>query len=183
MSMEPTNQREALQLMRQMVAGLPTKQQAIINDLAGKLRAFISQNGPLAQMAIGIVGAELAIQAEEELPEEWGVSTLYKGEADPRYVYGTMCFWHGPISAAGSLPVAGSRVGGIPCCPYCGGTLYEMPSKVEWDAYAKAIEERGATNYLAFTEWVGGQKRCFKTLAAAGDAYRSETGKEVKLPG
>lgn len=53
---------------------------------------------------------------------------------DTRYCYGAVCTWHGPIKHT-------INSSGIPGCPHCGGPLFQMESKEEWDSKAKEFGE------------------------------------------
>lgn len=74
---------------------------------------------------------------------------------DERYVWGITCTWHGPIYEVGKL-VGGQEAGSsIPCCPYCGGPLFEANSKAEWDKSAQKFCEEcmeGDPDYILWLE-------------------------------
>ena len=56
--------------------------------------------------------------------------------------------WHGPIQEVTTNDV------GLPGCPYCGGVLYEYPTRKEWDEKARqrAIKENLPPQYIAWLE-------------------------------
>ena len=45
---------------------------------------------------------------------------------DTRIAYGVGCTWWD------SIHKVATKSGGLPCCPSCGGLLFEVPSDVEW---------------------------------------------------
>ena len=72
---------------------------------------------------------------------------------DTRYVYGATCTWHGPISEASSgdpdLP------SGLPCCPNCGGVLFELPSRAKWDEDVdKYIKDAIHEDLCLYYDWM-----------------------------
>ena len=70
-------------------------------------------------------------------------------------VYGACCVWWDTIDKT-------SRTAGaykIPCCPHCGGVLYQMEWKKWWEAVDKIDSER--PGYRAMVEWWRG--KCFPT--------------------
>lgn len=83
-----------------------------------------------------------------------------------RVVYGARCTWWGLISEASAKP------SGLPCCPHCGGVLFEVPSETEWWAGVDQAERDGRAGYRAFIEWLRG--RCCATFDIAHATY--ETG-------
>lgn len=72
---------------------------------------------------------------------------------DKRFVYGAGCTFVGPIQKVG-------RLEGLPCCPYCGGMLFEEESKEEWDSKVIEHEQKGHEGYAKFIEWVGNLPIC-----------------------
>ena len=114
-----------------------------------------------------------------------------KRDADGRFCYGANCTWFGSIHEVGSTkPDVGHA---LPCCPLCGGMLYEMQDQSEWwDGIDKF--ERGEyplptahphPGYRAMWEWQRAQKKCFPRamsgLDRLADAYKEATGVTVDL--
>lgn len=87
-----------------------------------------------------------------------------RGMADQRIVYGAFCSWWDSISAASRTP------SGIPCCPHCGGVLFEVPTEESWWADVDRYEAAGHSGYRAFIEWERG--RCFPSPGIALSIYR-----------
>lgn len=110
---------------------------------------------------------------------------------DTRYTYGAGCSWHGPIAKVGKTaptPVRMATIGGrqipigghsLPCCPHCGGMLYEMPTEREWWLGARNHEKKGHLNYVVFLLWTAEQSRCWPSLRDAARAYEQESGRKV----
>lgn len=87
---------------------------------------------------------------------------------DERVVYGAQCTWWGSISEIGK------NSWGLPCCPHCGGMLYEQPNLETWWANVDHFENVGRrAGYRAFVEWMRG--RCFSTYQDALVAYTAAT--------
>jgi hypothetical protein len=101
---------------------------------------------------------------------------------DKRYVYGARCLWHGSIWEVGAMPVG--EVRGLPCCPWCKGALFELPSKEVWTAQVEKFAAKpGVENYVEFIEWVGEQTQCWPIgTRAAEAAFTAATGKIVRYP-
>lgn len=120
---------------------------------------------------------------------------------DTRYCYGASCTWCGPIEEVGSTEKhprwAHNRVGkpdrlsasdyGLPCCPHCGGMLFEMQSAKQWwkgvDDFAAGRYENGKPHpyYADMWRWQRTQKTCFAKIEALRDAYEVKTGFHVDL--
>lgn len=83
--------------------------------------------------------------------------------ADSRIVYGARCSWWDSIDKVSTTP------SGLPCCPHCGGVLFEIESEAAWWAAARDFETRQQPGYVAFLEWSRG--RCYPTYDEALDAY------------
>ena len=64
---------------------------------------------------------------------------------DTRYCYGACCTWHGPIQNT-------INSSGIPGCPHCGGPLFEMKSKEEWNARAEEFQDIHSLSF--YTKWL-----------------------------
>lgn len=77
---------------------------------------------------------------------------------DTRYAYGAVCSWSGPIQEVSTTEpksgVLGSSPVSIPCCPLCGGPLYEVDSKEQWDRQIAEFDADGHPGYIAFQEWI-----------------------------
>lgn len=70
---------------------------------------------------------------------------------DERIAYGAGCTWWGTIYQIGTATLGGLP---MPCCPHCGGMLYEMPRLQDWMDDARAYaEQQGDPLYPAFIEW------------------------------
>ena len=69
---------------------------------------------------------------------------------------------------------------GLPCCPYCGSILFEVPSQAHWDHGVDKHEAAGHTGYRDFLAWTRTQKKCWPSLRVACAVYQQETGKPVK---
>lgn len=79
---------------------------------------------------------------------------------DERVVYGANCSWWDSIDQADTKP------SGLPCCPCCGGVLFEQPSEAGWWAQVATFEANSHDGYRDFIEWLRG--RCFPGRAGAG---------------
>lgn len=103
--------------------------------------------------------------------------------SDPRIVNGARCAWWGSISEVGvrtpagflSPPITPERLGphkaGLPCCPHCGGMLFETASIEAWWQGVDAYDARHP-GYRKLIEWLRGKH--FDTLVTAGEAFRTE---------
>lgn len=58
--------------------------------------------------------------------------------------------------------------------------LFEVPTKQKWDDGAKAHDAKGHTNYFAFLQWTGTQKRCWPSLRDAAADFEKTVGLSVK---
>lgn len=86
--------------------------------------------------------------------------------ADRRVVYGATCLWWDSIT---QVSVTGH---GLPCCPHCGGVLYEVETEAVWWAQVDAYEAgKPWPGYRAFVTWLRG--RCFPSRESALGAYRA----------
>lgn len=65
---------------------------------------------------------------------------------DRRFVYGANCAWFGPISAIG-------KRGNLPCCPYCGGMLFEYETEQLWWDRVDRYTLSGHPEYRTMIEW------------------------------
>lgn len=96
---------------------------------------------------------------------------------DGRFCYGATCTWFGSIHETKSTP---GPHGGIPCCPLCGGVLFELPDESEWWGGIDAYEKEGHPGYRAMWEWQREQKKCFSSrngIDVLAAAYRTAVGK------
>lgn len=97
--------------------------------------------------------------------------------ADKRIAYGAGCTWWDSIAVVSIM--AKTR---LPCCPHCGGLLYEVDSLAEWTAAGERHEKSGHPGYAAFLLWLRG--KCFKTTAEARSAYeKTRAIPEATVPG
>ena len=97
--------------------------------------------------------------------------------SDDRIVYGMRCVWWDGIEKVGRTPPRGGI--SVPCCPHCGGVLYEMPSPKEWWAGVDKHQAAGHPGYRDFIEWLKG--KCFPTVQAAKVAYGQKPGRAVQV--
>ena len=79
--------------------------------------------------------------------------------------YGARCTWWDSVRETSVTPA------GVPCCPHCGGVLFEVPSERGWWAGVDAHEADGHPGYRAFIEWQRG--RCYPNVELAAAAYRA----------
>ena len=120
-----------------------------------------------------------------------------KRDADSRFCYGANCTWFGSIHEVGSAPTNISKRfsdgHSLPCCPLCGGMLFEMQDEGEWWAGIDGFE-RGEyplptahphPGYRAMWEWQRAQKKCFPQAISGLDrliaAYKEATGITVDV--
>lgn len=85
------------------------------------------------------------------------------GATDTRVVYGARCVWWNNIAAVSTTPR------GLPCCPHCGGVLFEVPDEQTWWAGVDAHESTHEPGYRKFVEWLRG--RCYPSIDEARAAY------------
>lgn len=85
--------------------------------------------------------------------------------------YGAHCQWWDDKRKAATKD--GTR-DGLPCCPHCGGVLFEIDD-VDWYKSVRLYDERGHPGYVAFVDWMRG--RCFPTQFQATAAYTASTGR------
>lgn len=85
--------------------------------------------------------------------------------------YGARCQWWDDKRKAGSKDGTPT---GLPCCPQCGGMLFEIDD-AKWYESIRRHQERRSPGYVAFMDWVRG--KCFPTPGAATFAYRVATGR------
>ena len=117
-----------------------------------------------------------------------------KRDADGRFCYGANCTWFGSIHEVGSTKPRSGDVGhALPCCPLCGGMLFEMQDEGEWWQGIDGFE-RGEyplptahphPGYRAMWEWQRAQKKCFPQALSGLDklvaAYKEATGVTVDI--
>ena len=101
---------------------------------------------------------------------------------DTRIAYGVGCTWWDSIhkvgeTRSGRMTVARGAGGPmtevpdvrLPCCPFCGSMLFEVPDEQTWFAGVDRYEADGHPGYRKQIEWMRG--KCFKDMAAAKAAY------------
>lgn len=96
-------------------------------------------------------------------------------QKDTRIVYGSVCSWWDNIYKVTKT----NTVPSIPCCPHCGGPLFEMPDLTTWYS---AVEEyaRDHPGYREFIDWLRG--KCFKGgYPEAIAVYEKETGTTIRM--
>lgn len=113
-----------------------------------------------------------------------------KSTLDQRFTYGAACTWAGSIDEAGNTSthpahqrvdeLNGTRRYALPCCPLCGGVLFQVNDKAAWD---EMISRYDATHpgYAAMWAWQKAENRCFKSITNMAEAYRLATGNVVTL--
>ena len=87
---------------------------------------------------------------------------------DPRIPYGARCTWWDSIYKVGLTPAVPGKPR-LPCCPGCGGMLFEVDSEETWFAGIDRYEAAGHPGYRAMMEWGRGQ--CFRTMTDLQYAY------------
>lgn len=85
---------------------------------------------------------------------------------DSRIVYGATCAWWDSIDKVSKTP------GGLPCCPHCGGVLFEMPTEEAWWRSVDTHERNGHPGYRWFITWLRG--KCFGGFPEAMAAYERD---------
>lgn len=132
--------------------------------------------GPLGT-ATGRSEADGPCSTSEGSKLEYGGWITSMSNGDTRIVYGATCTWWDSILKVGSRSMnvyldSRAAVGvSIPCCPLCGGMLFEMPNE---DAFLKGAiehEAKGHPGYVQFVRWARG--KCYPSYEAAEAAYRS----------
>lgn len=81
---------------------------------------------------------------------------------------GARCTWWDSIGKVG-LTSPGPSGHRLPCCPHCGGMLFEMENEGQWFAGVDRHEVNGHPGYRAMIEWSRG--KCFRNFAALEAAY------------
>lgn len=76
--------------------------------------------------------------------------------------YGALCVWWDDKALVGAKP------SGLPCCPVCGGVLFEVEED-DWFRDAATYEQNGHPGYLDFLTWLRG--KCFRTKGEAENVY------------
>lgn len=105
---------------------------------------------------------------------------------DTRIVYGANCAWWDGIEKIGRREsVINGMPASLPCCPFCQGMLFEMPSPKEWWASVeKYRRDTGDEGYRAFVEWLRGKH--FESFDAARAVYNDGADKRpgrIKIRG
>jgi hypothetical protein len=121
-------------------------------------------------------------------------SEARKREADGRFCYGASCTWFGSIHEVSSTkkhPRHQQTINDgndLPCCPICGGMLFEMKDEGEWwegiDLFEKGTYPLPTAHphpgYRKMWEWQRSMKICFFLGAQGLDllqgAYWNATG-------
>lgn len=83
---------------------------------------------------------------------------------DTRIVYGATCRWWDSIDKASSTDGSG-----LPCCPICGGVLFEVPTAEAWWRDVDDFEADGHPGYRELLEFTRG--KCYKSMDAATAAW------------
>ncbi len=89
---------------------------------------------------------------------------------DTRIPYGVRCTWWDSIDKVGQTSPSPSGIR-LPCCPVCGGMLFEVGSEKEWFESVDRHEANGHPGYRKMVEWARGQ--CFPSYAAMSAAYQA----------
>lgn len=84
---------------------------------------------------------------------------------DTRIVYSFSCTWWDDVYKVGKHPV-----NELPCCPYCGSMLLEMPSIESWWEQVDKYEREKEPGYRALVTWMRGQ--CFPSYTVAEAAFQ-----------
>lgn len=109
---------------------------------------------------------------------------------DTRFVYGASCTWFGSIHEVSSTKKHPrhhhSVKEDLPCCPVCGGMLFEMKDEKEWwegiDLFEKGTYPLPTAHpgYRKMWEWQKSMKICFflgsQGLDLLQKAYKEATG-------
>lgn len=141
-------------------------------------------------------------QVNEAMERDLGV-TINRGnrraDSDTRFCYGANCTWYGSIHEVSNTHKhpRWSRESkkddhGLPCCPVCGGMLFEMPNESEWWKGIDQFESgdypgpksHPHPGYRAMWEWQRKQKQCFggrNGITQLVFAYRQATGIDVDV--
>lgn len=87
---------------------------------------------------------------------------------DRRLVYGARCTWWDSIDKIGKTPTRNGV--SLPCCPHCGGMLFEMENeKPWWEGVERYEREKPDPGYRKLVEWSRG--KCFSGWPAAKTAF------------
>lgn len=85
--------------------------------------------------------------------------------SDDLIAYGATCTWFGP-----KRMVATTR-SGMPCCPHCGRSLFEIETDTWW-AGAERAESEGRERYVEFLRWLQGREARCRPMNEFEDLYR-----------
>lgn len=95
---------------------------------------------------------------------------------DRRYVYGANCAWFGSINDVGVG-------GGLPCCPHCGGMLFETENRHKFFTIPPAFEA-DHPGYTEMMQWLEEENKlgpCRKTIQDAAELYFIRKGIRVDM--
>ena len=81
-----------------------------------------------------------------------------EGVMDKRIVYGVNCCWWDSIDKVAKTS------NGLPCCPNCGGVLFEMEDEDHFMLGVKEYEVH-KPGYALFVKWLRG--KCFRSWTQA----------------
>lgn len=98
---------------------------------------------------------------------------------DTRFVYGANCTWYGSIHETGRTQPSrrpGFSDVSLPCCPKCGGMLYEMDNDKRWWDGVDKVDTK-TPGYRKFVEWL--RDNHFGNYREAMATYVKETGIDV----
>jgi|SRR5579859_763380 len=152
-------------------------------------------------MSEGKAKKEFSQEVLDALERDGGIrikgSAARKREADGRFCYGASCTWFGSIHEVSSTkkhPRHQYTVkDDLPCCPICGGMLFELQDEGEWwegiDLFEKGTYPQPNAHphpgYRAMWEWQRAQKKCFfmgaNGLSDLVNAYKAATGITVEV--
>jgi hypothetical protein len=90
------------------------------------------------------------------------IGVVVMNQSDTRFTYGVGCSWRGPISKVNTT----SR--GLPCCPYCGGLLFEMDHESLWYMQIDAFNAKHP-GYGALQTWLARRQKRHGCLPQRSD--------------
>lgn len=90
---------------------------------------------------------------------------------DQRIAYGVRCTWWGSIWDVSTT--SGARGMRLPCCPRCGGMLFEVRDIGEWNAsVARYAREKNDPEYPVLMAWARG--KCFRNHEELVAAWKQQ---------